>query len=336
MPKILSQIQIIQPLFKYQNESSQNKFEWIHLFYSYKLRSPNSLDDYTVMLIEGDEFKCVFNWAHVDKKLYEKLAPLMIKNTQFCFTNISKIEDYYWLSIVFKYLTFSSLLHSSLLFYRIAYLYPYQITDQKAELIDILFVIQNILRCNIDKRNFSLWIWSAIISDYEVMSVLESKCWDFIIFKNWTIISTNDDLNKYSVKQKWIFDSWVFKNQENKIDEIDFITRIFISKNKKGELFYFNFKEDEKNNKLIGKVCSFFFKKTNSFIFYLQRKLEFLNSSFNSFEYKNENNCINIQLNHNSDSYSLLIKVKQWDGTEKYSVKKLWRYIISTMFFNIF
>ena len=54
-------IDFYQPPFKYQNESSQKKFELIHLFYSYKLRSLYSLDDYTVMLIEGDEFKCVFN-----------------------------------------------------------------------------------------------------------------------------------------------------------------------------------------------------------------------------------------------------------------------------------
>ena len=287
------------------------------------------------MLIEGDKFKFVFNWAHIEKKLYEMLAPLMNENTQFCFTNIIKIEDYYRLCIVFNYLTSSSLSYSSFLFYQIIYLYPYQIASQKAELINIRNVIRSFLKCDIDKRMFSLWIWSAIIDDYRVMSILERKCWDFIVFKNWTIISTYANLNKYSIKQKWIFDSWVFQNKEDKIDENDFIARIYTFKNKKGELFYFNFKEDEKIINLLEKYV-LFIKKTNSFNFYLQRKLRFLISYFNSFKSKIEDNCINIQLNPNSDSYSLLIKVIQSSDAEEYSERKIWCFVIGTMCINIF
>ena len=226
--------------FKHQYESNKSEFEWVHLFYSYELGSRNSLYDYTVMLIEGDEFECVFNWAHFDKGLYLTLAPVICQDTQYCLTNINKIQNYDILSSILEKNIVSSVdLDPSWYKYHFIYLYPYQLTDQKVRHINIPFEIQSISRCDIDKRKFSLWIWSAIISDCEVMSILESKCWDFIAFKDWTIISTNGELNQYSIKQKWIFDSWVFKNQENKINESDFITRIFTTQNKKGNCFIF-------------------------------------------------------------------------------------------------
>ena len=140
-------------------------------------------------------------------------------------------------------------------------MYPYQLTDQKVRHINIPFEIQSISRCDIDKRKFSLWIWSAIISDCEVMSILESKCWDFIAFKDWTIISTNDELNKYSIKQKWIFDNWVFQNNENKIEENYLITIIITTQNKKRRIILLLFQGRRTTNQFIGKKCSYFKEK---------------------------------------------------------------------------
>ena len=79
-------------LFKYQNEYSQNNIDLIHLFYSSELSNHNLLD-YTVMLIEGDEFKCIFNWRHFDEELYKMLAPVMRQDTQYYFANINELKD---------------------------------------------------------------------------------------------------------------------------------------------------------------------------------------------------------------------------------------------------
>ena len=123
-----------QPSFIYQYESRQNKFEWIHLFYSYELSSRNYLDDYTVMLIEGVEFKCIFNWTHFDEKLYKMLAPVMRQNTHYYFTNINEVHDYDILSSVYEYIIWSADLHPRWDKYHIIYLYPYEIANQEAEL----------------------------------------------------------------------------------------------------------------------------------------------------------------------------------------------------------
>ena len=282
------------------------------------------------------------------------LAPALHQDTLYCLTSINEIQNNGILSSILENVVFSVDLFPSWYKYHFIYLYPYQITDQKDRLRNIRYLIRSISRCNINKRKFSLWIWSAIISDCQVLSILENKWWDFIVFKNWTIISKKYALHYHIIQQKLIFDNWVFQNSKNKIDENDFIAKIFNSQNKKGELFYFNFKEGEQIINLFEKYV-LFIKKTNSFSFYLQRKFRFLISYFNSFEsktvnsclfesktedncsfeYKTENNCINIQINSDSDSYSLLIKIKQLYDTEEYFVREVWNYIICTMCINI-
>ena len=58
-------------------------------------------------------------------------------------------------------------------------------------------------------------------------------------------------------------------------------------------------------------------------------------SNFINCKYFTENNCINIRLNSYSDSYSLLIKVKQSNDTDEYYVKDVWSFAIGTMCINI-
>ena len=186
----------------------------------------------------------------------------------------------------------------------------------------------------LDIPKLSIWIWSAIICDFEVWNILKFKFWDFIVFKNCKIVSTNADLNKYSIQQMWIFDNWVLQNNENELYENDFITRIFTSINENGELFYFNFKENQQLINLMEKYV-LVLKKTNSFNFYLQRKLKLLITNFDSLEYYTENNYINIWLNPYSNRYSLLIKITQSNVADEYYVEDIWSFVIGTMWINI-
>ena len=59
-------------------------------------------------------------------------------------------------------------------------------------------------------------------------------------------------------------------------------------------------------------------------------------SNLINLEYFTENNSINIRLNSYSDSYSLLIKVKQSNDTDEYYVGNVWRFVVGTMCINIF
>ena len=136
------------------------------------------------------------------------------------------------------------------------------------------------------------------------------------------------------IKQKWIFDNWIFQNKENKQYENDFITRIFTTQNEEGELIYFNFKENQQLINLMEKYV-LVLKKTNSFNFYLQRKLKLLITNFDSLEYYTENNCINIWLNPYSNRYSLLIKVAKSNVADEYYVEDAWSFVIGTMWINI-
>ena len=124
-----------QPPFKYQDECNQNEFEWVHSFYSSELLNKNNIsDDYTVMLIEGDEFKCVFNWAHFDEKLYKMLAPVMCQNAHYYFTNINEVQDYDILSRIYEKIIWSADLHPSWDKYQFIYLYPNEIANQQLKL----------------------------------------------------------------------------------------------------------------------------------------------------------------------------------------------------------
>ena len=278
--------QLLISSFKYHKVINKNKYEWVYLFYPHDFRNCDLPNDSIVMLIKGDIFECVFNLKHFDEEFYQSLATAMSRDTQYYFANINEAKNDYILSWILENVVLSIELFPSWDKYHIIYLYPQERTESKIKPINSSKLIQILSKCQLNKTKFSIWILNTYWYDYEIFNILENRHWDFIIFENCEIKSTNLILKGYSIKQKWIFENWQFQNKnesnenesnenESNKNENSFVTKIFNSENKEEFLNYFYFKKDEQlinlyeNHVLID-------KKRGDYYIYLQRKFKYL------------------------------------------------------------